>query len=41
MLRISELDTIYRKREKNLWDVDTVDKNLADARLVALGDHYK
>lgn len=38
MLGITESDTKYRKRDKNIRDIDTVNQNLADERLAALGD---
>lgn len=39
MLGIPELDTKYHKRNKNVRDVETVNKHLDDARLAALGHH--
>lgn len=37
MLRITESHTKYRKREKNVQDVDTVNKHIAGLRLPSLG----
>lgn len=38
MLGITETDTKYRKCNKNVGDIDTVNQHLPDARLAALGD---
>lgn len=38
MLVITESDTKYHKRHKNVRNVDTVKKHLTDAKLAALGD---
>lgn len=38
MLGISDSDTKYRKRDKNVHNIDIVNEHLADTRLSALGD---